>query len=157
MMLADFSPGIFFLLLWGLISWLTSKKKKKIDTDPRAVIAKPKEDLFARLQKLQEHLSKEVEIFPSAPPPVEIEEEYFAGDDEHGLDKMEISAVEPEDMHEDEGCVFEADFIVPTKEHKNWLKQNLSCKTELRKLMVFQEVLGEPRSLKPYTGDYFQS
>ena len=30
MMLADFAPGIFFLLLWGLISWLTSKKKKKI-------------------------------------------------------------------------------------------------------------------------------
>ena len=136
---------------------MVNKKKKKIRSDLGEVVTKPKEDLFARLQKLQEHLSKEVEIFPSAPPPVEIEEEYFAGDDEHGLDKMEISAVEPEDMHEDEGCVFEADFIVPTKEHKNWLKQNLSCKTELRKLMVFKEVLGEPRSLKPYTGDYFQS
>ena len=157
-MLADFEPGIFFLLLWGLLSWfISNKKKNRTDSGEVVTKPKPKEDLFSRIQKLQEHLSKEVEIFPSAPPPDEIEEEYFAGDDEYGLDKMEISAVEPEDMHEDEGCVFEADFIVPTKEHKNWLKQNLSCKTELRKLMVFKEVLGEPRSLKPYTGDYFQS
>ena len=157
MMLADFSPGIFFLLLWGLISWLTSKKKKKIDTDPRAVIAKPKEDLFARLQKLQEHLSKEVEIFPSAPPPVEIEEEYFAGDDEYSFDKMEIPVVEPEDVHEAEGYAFETAIKAPTTVHDNWLKQNLSQKLELRKLMVLKDVLGEPRSIKPYSGDYFQS
>ena len=157
MILADFEPGLFFLLLWGLISWLTRKKKKKIDTDSGEVITKPKKDLFARLQKLQEHLSKEVEIFPSEPHPIEIEGENFAGDDEYDFDKMEIPATEPEDVHEDEGCVFETDIKVSTKEHKNWLKQNLSCKTELRKLMVFKEVLGEPRSLKPYTGDYFQS
>ena len=56
MMLADFNPGMLLLLLWGLISWLTRKKKKKIDTDSNEVITKPKEDLFARLQKLQEQL-----------------------------------------------------------------------------------------------------
>ena len=77
MMLADFNPGILLLLLWGLISWLTRKKKKKIDTDSNEVITKPKEDLFARLQKLQEHLSQEVDILPTEPPQLDTEEEYF--------------------------------------------------------------------------------
>jgi len=157
MMLADFSPGIFFLLLWGLISWLTSKKKKKIDTDSREVIAKPKEDLFARLQKLQEHLSKEVEIFPSEPPPVEIEVENFAEDNGNGFDEPKILEPKLEDVHEAERYAFETAVKVPAEGSANWLKKNLSCKSELRKLMVFKEVLGEPRSLKPYTGDYFQS
>ena len=157
MMLADFQPGIFFLILWALISWLTRKKKKITGTDSSKVTAKPKEDLFARLQKLQKHLSKEMDIFPSEPPPIEIEGENFAGDDEYGFDKMEIPVAEPEDVHEEEGCAFETDIKVSTKEHKNWLKQNLSHKSNLRKLMVLKDVLGEPRSLKPYTGDYFQS
>ena len=47
--------------------------------------------------------------------------------------------------------------IGDAKEHKNWLRQNLSHKSNLRKLMVLKDVLGEPRSLKPYAGDYFQS
>ena len=76
MILAAFEPGIFFLLLWGLISWLISKKKKKIITDSGEVITKPKEDIFARLQKLQEHLSSELDIFPSTAQPEDTEEEY---------------------------------------------------------------------------------
>ena len=136
MVLAAFEPGIFFLLLWGLISFLTRKKKKKIDTDSREVTAKPKEDLFARLQKLQEHLSQEVDIFPSPSPPLDVEEEYFAKEDKYG---------------------FETAIKAPTTVHDNWLKQNLSRKLELRKLMVLKDVLGEPRSIKPYSGDYFQS
>ena len=157
MVLAAFEPGIFFLLLWGLISFLTRKKKKKIDTDSREVTAKPKEDLFARLQKLQEHLSQEVDIFPSSSPPMDTEEEYFAADNENGFDEPEILETESEDVHENAGYVFETDIKVSPKGSANWLKQNLSGKSELKKLMVFKEVLGEPRSLKPYTGDYFQS
>ena len=157
MILADFEPGIFFLILWGLISWLTSKKKKKIDTDSREVIAKPKEDLFARLQKLQDHLSKDVDIFPSVPHPVEAEEEFIDEEYDYSFIESEILEPELEDLHENEESVLETEIKTPAAESENWLKQNLSRKSNLKKLMVLKEVLGEPRSFQPYTGDYFQS
>ena len=157
MVLAAFEPGIFFLLLWGLISLLTRKKKKKIDTDSREVTAKPKKDLFARLQKLQEHLSQEVDIFPSSSPPLDAEEEYFAEEDKYGFEEPEILEPKSEDAHDAERYAFETAIKAPTTVHDSWLKQNLSRKLELRKLMVLKDVLGEPRSIKPYSGDYFQS
>ena len=118
---------------------------------------KPKEDIFAHLQKLQDHLSTEVEIFPLAPPSVETEEKYIAEDNEYGFEEPKILETEPEDVHENAGYVFETDIKVSPKRSANWLKQNLSGKSELRKLIVIKEVLGEPRSLKPYIGDYLQS
>ena len=157
MVLAAFEPGIFFLLLWGLISLLTRKKKKQIDTDSNEVTAKPKEDLFARLQKLQEHLSQEVDIFPAVSEPIEVEEKYLAEEDKYGFEEPEILEPQSEDVHEAEGYAFETAIKAPTTVHDNWLKKNLSRKLELRKLMVLRDVLGEPRSLNPYTGDYFQS
>ena len=45
--------------------------------DSGEVITKPKKDLFARLQKLQEHLSQEVDIFPSPIPPLDAKEGYL--------------------------------------------------------------------------------
>ena len=159
MMLADFEPGIFLLLLWGLISWLTHKKKKKISTDNGKVETQPKskEDLFARLQKLQDHLSKDRDIFPSVPHPVEAEEEFIDEEYDYSFIESEILEPELEDLHENEESVLETEIKTPAAEPGNWLKQNLSRKSNLRKLMVLKEVLGEPRSLKPYAGDYFQS
>ena len=159
MILAEFNPAIIFFLLWGLISWFSKKKKDQLKEKDKGEYSdiEPKENLFTRLQKLQDHLSTEVEIFPSAPEPVETEEEYFAEDNEYGIDEPEILETESEDVHENAGYVFETDIKVSPKGSANWLKQNLSGKSELKKLMVFKEVLGEPRSLKPYTGGYFQS
>ena len=150
---------ILFILLWGLLSWFTKKKKEQLKEKDQGEYSemKPKEDIFTRLQKLQDHLSTEVDIFPSAPEPVETGEEYIAEDNEYGFEEPKILETEPEDVHENAGYVFETDIKVSPKGSANWLKQNLSGKSELRKLMVFKEVLGEPRSLKPYTGDYFQS
>ena len=159
MILAEFNPMILFLLLWGLLSWFTKKKKEQLKEKNQGEYSeiKPKEDIFTRLQKLQDHLSMEMDIFPSAPEPMETGEEYIAEDNEYGFDELEILETEPEDVHENEGCVFETEFKLSAKGSANWLKKNLSCKSELRKLMVFKEILGEPRSLKPYTGNYFQS
>ncbi|SVD86399.1 uncharacterized protein METZ01_LOCUS439253 [marine metagenome] len=159
MILAEFNPMILFILLWGLLSWFTKKKKEQLKEKDQGEYSemKPKEDIFSRLQKLQDHLSKEVDIFPSAPEPVETGEEYIAEDNEYGFEEPKILETEPEDVHENAGYVFETDIKVSPKGSANWLKQNLSGKSELKKLMVFKEVLGEPRSLKPYTGDYFQS
>tara|TARA_Y100000780_G_C13458753_1_gene330056 strand:+ start:17 stop:496 length:480 start_codon:yes stop_codon:yes gene_type:complete len=159
MILAEFNPMILFILLWGLLSWFTKKKKEQLKEKDQGEYSemKPKEDIFSRLQKLQDHLSTEVDIFPSAPEPVETGEEYIAEDNEYGFEEPKILETEPEDVHENAGYVFETDIKVSPKGSANWLKQNLSGKSELKKLMVFKEVLGEPRSLKPYTGDYFQS
>ena len=159
MILAEFNPMILFILLWGLLSWFTKKKKEQLKEKDQGEYSemKPKEDIFSRLQKLQDHLSTEVDIFPSAPEPVETGEEYVAEDNEYGFEEPKILETEPEDVHENAGYVFETDIKVSPKGSANWLKQNLSGKSELKKLMVFKEVLGEPRSLKPYTGDYFQS
>ena len=159
MILAEFNPAILFFLLWGLLSWFSKKKKDRLKEKDKGEYSDmdPKEDLFTRLQKLQDHLSTEVEIFPSAPEPVETEEEYFAEDNEYGFDEPEILKTEPKAVHENTEYLFETDVKVFPKGSANWLKQNISNKSELRKLMVFKEVLGEPRSLKPYTGDYFQS
>jgi len=150
---------MLFILLWGLLSWFTKKKKEQLKEKDQGKYSemKPKEDIFTRLQQLQDHLSTEVDIFSSAPEPVEIGEEYIAEDNEYGFEEPKIIETEPEDVHENAGYVFETDIKVSPKGSANWLKQNLSGKSELKKLMVFKEVLGEPRSLKPYTGDYFQS
>ena len=159
MILAEFNPMMLFLLLWGLLSWFAKKKKdqlKEKDQEEYSEI-EPKVDIFSRLQKLQDHLSREVDIFPSAPEPVETGEEYIAEDNEYGFEEPKIIETEPEDVHKNAGYVFETDIKVSPKGSANWLKQNLSGKSELIKLMVFKEVLGECRSLKPYTGDYFQS
>ena len=159
MILAEFNPMILFILLWGLLSWFTKKKKEQLKEKDQGEYSemKPKEDIFTRLQKLQDHLSTEVDIFPSAPEPVETGEEYIAEDNEYGFEEPKFLETEPEDVHANAGYVFETDIKVSPKGSANWLKQNLSGKSELKKLMVFKEVLGEPRSLKPYTGDYFQS
>ena len=159
MILAEFNPMILFILLWGLLSWFTKKKKEQLKEKDQGEYSdmEPKEDLFTRLQKLQDHLSTEVDIFPSAHETVEAEEEYLAEDNKYGFDEPEILETEPEDVHENTEYVFETDIKVFPKGSANWLKQNLSGKSELRKLMVYKEVLGEPRSLKPYTGNYFQS
>ena len=154
MMLAAFEPGIFFLFLWGLISWLTRKKKKKIITDSGEVINKPKKDIFSRLQKLQEHLSSEVDIFPFTDQAEDTEEEYYIKDDEYFIEDPEISKIEPDDLSGNKEFSFTKDIKIPTKEQDNWLKQALFRKAEIKKLMVLKEVLGEPRSLKPYTGEY---
>ena len=150
---------MLFLLLWGLLSWFFKKKKDQLKEKDQGEYSEmePKVDIFSRLQKLQDHLSREVDIFPSAPEPVETGEEYIAEDNEYGFEEPKILETEPEDVHENAGYVFETDIKVSPKGSANWLKQNLSGKSELKKLMVFKEVLGEPRSLKPYTGDYFQS
>ena len=81
MILADFNPAILFLLLWGLLSWFTKKKKKEarenLSEDSGVKIVKAY--FFTLLQKLYDHLSSEVEIFPPKPveEPAEWEDDNF--------------------------------------------------------------------------------
>ena len=158
MILAEFNPTILFFLLWGLLSWFSKKKKNHLKEKDQGEYSdrKPKEDLFARIQKLQDHFSTESKIFPLAAEPTGAEEEYFTEDDENSFEESEIIVPSPEEEYRDEGYVFETDIKLPTIKSKNWLQKNLSGKSNLRKLMVLKEVLGEPRSIHPYTGDYYK-
>ena len=157
MILADFEPGILFLLLWGLLSWFGNKMKKKTKIDSDTVVnkPKPKEDLFARLKKLQDNLSQEFEIFPSKLESNEIEEKYLQDDAEFDFEEPEIILPESE-VFEPEDSFIEFDLPIQQPAQHGWLKDALHQKSELRRLMILKEVLGEPRSLNPYTGNYFR-
>ena len=159
MILAEFNPTILFLLLWGILSWITKKKKNQLKKNEHGKDSdrEPKADLFARLQKLQDHFSNEAEIFPLDPDPAVVEENYFSEDDKNSFEESKIFTPTSVEADKDEKYVFETDIKIPTTEQDHWLKKNLSQKSDLRKLMVLKEVMGKPRSLKPYTGDYFQS
>ena len=159
MILAEFNPAILFFLLWGLLSWFSKKKKNELKEKDQGEYSdiEPKADLFARIQKLQDHFSTESNIFPLATEPIGTEEEYFTEDDENSFEESKIIVPDPEEERRDEGYVFDTDIKIPTTRKDHWIKKNLSQKSELKKLMVLKEVMGEPRSLKPYTGNYFQS
>ena len=159
MILAEFNPAILFFLLWGLLSWFAKKKKNELKEKDQSEYSdmEPKADLFARIQKLQDHFSTESQIFPLAAEPIGAEEEYFAEDDENSFEESEIIVPGPKEERRDEGYVLDAENTMSTTRQDHWLKKNLSHKSELRKLIVLKEVLGDPRSLRPYTGDYFQS
>ena len=143
MILADFEPGILFLLLWGLLSWFTNKKKKKTKIGPDTVDnkPKPKEDLISRLKKMQDNLSQEFEIFPSNLKSNEIEEKYLQ-DEEFDFEEPEI--VQPEsEVFENEDSFIEFDLPIQQPAQHGWLKDSLHQKSELRKLMILKEVMGE--------------
>ena len=99
---------------------------------------------------MQNNLSQEFEIFPSKLESNEIEEEYLQDDDEFDFEEPEIVQKESEVFkHEDSFVEFNLPIQQPSQH--GWLKDALHQKSELRKLMILKEVLGEPRSLKPYT------
>ncbi len=157
MILAEFNPAILFFLLWGLLSWFSKKKKNQLKDKDQGEYSEmeSKTDLFSRLQKLQDHLLTEVDIFPSPPEAVE-EEEHFTEVDEHSFEEQEIPKPIPSVVDETEQYVFKTNIELPTRAHDNWLKKSFNRKSKLRRLIVLKEVLVEPRSLKPYTGDFFQ-
>ena len=157
MILAEFNPAILFLLLWGLLSWFTKKNKNQLKEKDQGEYSdrKPKTDLFARLQKLQDHFSTETKIFPLAPKLTVEEEKFFTEDVENSFEESKIIVPDPEEERRDEEYVFDTNITIPTTRQNHWLKKNLFQKSDLKKLMVLKEVMGEPRSLKPYTGIIF--
>ena len=90
MILAEFNPAILFFLLWGLLSWFAKKKKNELKEKDQGEYSdmEPKADLFARIQKLQDHFSTESNIFPLATEPTGVEEEYFTNDIMEKLDAI---------------------------------------------------------------------
>ena len=159
MILADFNPAILFLLLWGLLSWFTKKKKREarenITEDSGEKIEK--EDIFTRLQKLQDHLAGEVEIFPSKPEEEEIEWEEDDIEGKPDLVKEPVVDYPIPDEKEWYGP-FEEKTAIPVKIEKgNWLSTIMTDGNQIKKAFILKEILGEPRAVKPYTGEFYQA
>ena len=155
MTIADFNPSILFLLLWGLLSWFTKKKKKEareVDLDAPQPIQK-NENIFARLKKLQDHLADNVDILPIKP-----EEEYWEEVNAENFEDTEPAFVqEPTVIYpEKEEVVWDGSTPQATKPPRvqtikgNWLSSVITDKINIKKAIILNEILGEPRGLKPY-------
>ena len=152
MILADFNPAILFLLLWGLLSWFTKKKKKEArkNLTEDSGVKIEKEDIFTRLQKLQDHLASEVEIFPPKPEeePAEWEDENF----EEKPDFVPEPVIEYPIPDEKEwyGPLEKKPAIPVIIEKGSWLSTIMTDGNQIKKAIILKEILDEPRALRPY-------
>ena len=152
---ADFNPSILFLLLWGLLSWFTKKKKKesrKVETDSPQTLQE-KGDIFSRLKKLQDHLSSNVDILPLKP-----EEDYWEEEEADFLEgAVPIMKKEPPAEYPvPEEIVWDGSTPPVTKPPQvettqgNWLSSVMADKNNIKKAIILKEILGEPRAMRPY-------
>ena len=157
MTIADFNPSILFLLLWGLLSWFTKKKKKEareVDSAAPKIVQK-KEDIFARLKKLQDHLADKADILPLRP-----EEGYWEEEEADFLEDAVPAMVKepPAEYPVPEEIVWDGSTPLATKSPQvettkgNWLSSVMADKNNIKKAIIMNEILGEPRGLRPYGG-----
>ncbi len=155
MTIADFNPSILFLLLWGLLSWFTKKKKqeaKGVELDSPQTVQK-KDDLFARLKKLQDHLASNVDILPLKP-----EEEYWEEEEADFLEDAVPAMVKepPAEYPVPEEIVWDGSTPLATKPPQvettkgDWLSSVMADKNNIKKAIILKEILGEPRAMRPY-------
>ena len=155
MNLADFNPSILFFLLWGLLSWFTKKKKKdsqKVESESPQPTPE-KENIFARLQKLQDHLANKVDILP-----LRSEEESWEEDeiDFHEETGPAIVQEPPISYPIVEDIVWDGSTPLAVKKSKiktntgNWLSSVITDKNNIKKAIVLNEILDKPRGLRPY-------
>ena len=155
MTIADFNPSILFLLLWGLLSWFTKKKKKEVREADSGVpkTVQKKEDIFTRLKKLQDHLADKADIFPLRP-----EEDYW-GEEEADFLEDAVPAMEKEPPSEypvPEEIVWDGSTPLATKSpqvettQRNWLSSVMADKNNIKKAIILKEILDEPRAMRPY-------
>jgi len=154
MTIADFNPSILFLLFWGLLSWFTKKKKKEakeVEPDSPQTVQK-KEDIFARLKKLQDHLASNVDILPLRP-----EEEYWEEEKTEVFGELEPELVQEPAMvyPEKEEVAWDGSTPILPKspikmDQRNWLSTIMGDGNHIKKALILNEILGKPRGLRPY-------
>ena len=152
MILADFNPAILFLLLWGLLSWFTKKKKKEArkNLTEDSGVKIEKEDIFTRLQKLQDHLAGEVEIFPPRPDEEAAEWEYTNFEEKPDFVKEPAVDYPIPDEKEWYGPLEEKPAIPVIIEKGSWLSTIMTDGNQIKKAIILKEILDEPRALRPY-------
>ena len=138
-----------------MLSWFTKKKKKdsqKVESESPPP-KREKENIFARLQKLQDHLANKVDILPLRP-----EEEYWEEDEidfqeETGpvfVEEPPISYPIVEDVVWDGSTPLAAKKPQIKTNAGNWLSSVITDKNNIKKAIVLNEILDKPRGLRPY-------
>ena len=149
MTIADFNPSILFLLLWGLLSWFTKKKKKEsqeVDSGAPTTVQK-KEDIFARLKKLQDHLADKADILPLRPEVDYWEEAEETSKEEVEPEKVKEPAVQYPIPDKKEWYVpMEEKTIISVKpQNGNWLHSTMTNKNHIKKAIILNEISVIPR------------
>lgn len=153
MKIADFNPSIIFFILWGILSWLTKNKKNKphkLENNTTNTIPN-KKDIFSQLQKLQNHLSNNIDGFPN-------KEDYI--EDEPNITIESEPILEQESTTIDYPISDTSDIdsinsvVIEKKQYKidikNWLRASFSNKNNIKKAIILSEILDKPRGLNPY-------
>ena len=141
--LAEINPSIVFFILWGLLSWITKNREKNAKLDnSKTISSDPVSDNDFDQGNYFEYSQ---DIFENA-------EEYVKEED---LVSKSIELADDEILLEKDDPPFESapiiDEIYDSRENNsNWLKNDLSNKTKIKKYLIFSEILKKPRSLNPY-------
>jgi hypothetical protein len=140
---AEINPSIVFFILWGLLSWITKNREKNAKLDNSKTIAS--DAVLDNDFDQENYFEYSQDIFENA-------EEYVKEED---LVSKSIELTDDEILFEkDEPPVESApiiDEIYDSRENNsNWLKNDLSNKTKIKKYLIFSEILKKPRSLNPY-------
>ena len=140
---AEINPSIVFFILWGLLSWITKNREKNAKLDNSKTIAS--DAVLDNDFDQENYFEYSLDIFEST-------KEYV---EEEDLTSKSIELTDDEILFEkDEPPVESApiiDEIYDSRENNsNWLKNDLSNKTKIKKYLIFSEILKKPRSLNPY-------
>ena len=115
-------------------------------------IPQKKEDIFARLKKLQDHLASNVDILPLRP-----EEEYWEEEKTEVFGELEPELVQEPAMvyPEKEEVAWDGSTPILPKspikmDQRNWLSTIMGDGNHIKKALILNEILGKPRGLRPY-------
>ena len=141
--LAEINPSIVFFILWGLLSWITKNREKNAKLDNSKTISS--DSVSDNDFDQGNYFEYSQDIFENA-------EEYVKEED---LVSKSIELADDEILLEKDDPPLESapiiDEIYDSRENNsNWLKNDLSNKTKIKKYLIFSEILKKPRSLNPY-------
>ncbi len=141
--LAEINPSIVFFILWGLLSWITKNREKNAKLDNSKTISS---------DSVSDNDFDQGNYFEYSQDIFENTEEYVKEED---LVSKSIELADDEILLEKDDPPLESapiiDEIYDSRENNsNWLKNDLSNKTKIKKYLIFSEILKKPRSLNPY-------
>ena len=138
--LAEIQPGVVFLLLWGLLSWFSSKKKKKsIELNEDSII--DNNDLLGKLNILKDNIFNKEDSFvePSA---------FEVYNEENNNEVVDFNN---KSFKKNQNDIYEEKNI-----KRNYSKDNdskyidiLKTNLNLKNAIIMKEILDKPRSINP--------
>lgn len=141
MLIAEFDIKIILLLLWGLISWLTKNKKKGSQTNIN-ILKKQSTDnklLSNNFNILKTYFINELPSSRLKPKIINY----------NNLVKKQII-----DVPEITLVANNTKSILNTNNKLHWIKQGLYNKSNLKKIIIINQILEKPHSIKSNTNHF---